>query len=301
MSTPLDSRVRKSAEIVPETTFATLPSNPIMLGWGGYANPIVIKTTPTIEKNPYLKGVSSSNRMLSTKTDKISEAFSATVTAKPTSLAMLPFILGGSSHTDYTVGDNILSYSIGCAVNDEYEVFHGGSPSKVEYKFAGEAGGEMTAEFKLANMTAASDIDYIGTGSHAADPSGDILKMADISSVTYDNSAFSAVGVNMESITFGVEIPTDPVKNVGVGYNSNIGNWKLGQMNIYIEAEFTLDDLTIGSHVRAGASHKLEFTLAGKTLTFSDLVWENEFEESFDPEDVLGSTFKASNLSLSIA
>lgn len=297
----LDARARKSAEIVQETNFGVLPSDPTMLGWGGYAKPISIKQTPTMEKNSYLKGVDSTNRMLATKTDKVSEELSASITAKPTSLEMLPFILGGTDTSDFTAGDDVKTFSIGTVVGDEYEVFGGAIFNKMQYKFEGEKGGEFTAEMKIAGSNGIVGTDYINAGSHAGDPSGDILKLSDVTNVLYDGASLKSQGGSLESLMFGVEVPAEPIKDNSATWDSNIAGWNVGQMNLSIELGVSLDDLTIAKDILDGLDHTLSFQLDGKTFSYSDFKLEGEFDKNLDPEDLLGTTLKATNIqSLSI-
>lgn len=298
----LDAAASKVAEFVVEDSFGTFPTNPTMLGFGGYVNPASIKSQPTLDKFPYLKGADDSNRLQATKTIKVSETHSASLTMRPTAWTILPYVLRASSPSTYAIGDTEYNLSLGTKAGSKYRTLNGCAINKYEVKVERESTAEATLEMLIANAGSFGTSDYVGTGSHAASPSGDPLKFGDFSSITYDDAALSDVDAHLNSITFGVEYPVDPVPDITSTTSSNIGAWSFGQRNIYLTLGLTLDDVDLAADLLGGTGHEFEFTALGKTFTFDEIKWgDNEWEQALAADDVIGMELSASNVDLAIA
>lgn len=297
----LDGSTKKVGEFIEESTFGTLPADPAFVDFGGYVNNIAVKKTMTPAKIPYLKCDTEGDRLQSTYTQKVSESFAATVTMKPTDWTVLPYILCAADSTTYAIGDNIYDIAMGTIVGDQYEVLNGGCFNKYECTIESESVAEVTLEAMFATATGFSSTDYVdGTGSHAACPTGDAIKFGDITGVQYDADTSAANGMTIDSITFGVEYETTPIKDAGSSYDSNIAAWQFGQRNINLSVNMTLDDLTTAPDILDGAAHTFEFTAGGKTFTFSEIKWDGDWDETLDPDDVIAMPLSASNVDLTI-
>jgi hypothetical protein len=120
-ATILDGHVEKAVEFVEEATFNTFPTDPTMLDWGGYANPAKIKKTTIVDDFPYLKGAGGTNQLQAVQSQKVSEAFEASIEIRPTAWTMLPYILCAANASTYAIGDNIFDVALGLKVHDQYE------------------------------------------------------------------------------------------------------------------------------------------------------------------------------------
>jgi hypothetical protein len=50
-----------------------------------------------------------------------------------------------------------------------------------------------------------------------------------------------------------------------------------------------------------GEKHTYGFTLGSKTFSFSNILWEGDFNEVLDPDDVIAMPLTASNVDLDIS
>lgn len=297
-----DGSVKKVVEFIEEASFGTLPADPDFVNFGGYVNNASIKKTMVPVKIPYLKGNDDTNRLQSTKTQKVSEAFAVTVAMNPIDLSVLPYILRGATASTYAIGDTAYDIALGIIVDDQYEWFGGGCWNKYECTIASEAVAEATLEGMFAKTSEISGTDFVtGTGTHAASPSGDAIKFGDLANVAYDSATTTANGMTIDSVKFGIEYPVDPVKDVGSANISNIAGWKFGQRNISLELNMTLEDMTVAPDILDGAGHTFSFVIDEKILTFSNIVWEGDWEEALDPDDLIAMPLTATNVDLDLA
>lgn len=297
-----DGSVKKVAEFIEEASFGTLPSDPDFVNFGGYVNNASVKKTMVPAKIPYLKDDDDTNRLQSTKTQKVSEAFAATVAMNPVDWSILPYILRGANATTYAIGDTPYDIAMGIIVDDQYEQLGGGCWNKYECTIASESVAEATLEGMFAKSTGISGDDYVtGAGTHASTPTGDAIKFGDLATVLYDAATTSANGMTIDSVKFGIEYPVDPIKDVGSANNSNTAAWRFGQRNISLELNATLEDMTVAPDILDGAAHTFSFAAGSKTLTFSNIMWEGDWEEELDPEDVIAMPLSATNVDLAIA
>lgn len=297
-----DGSTKKVAEFIEEASFGTLPSDPDFLGFGGYVNNASIKKTMVPVKIPYLKDEDDTNRLQSTKTQKVSEAFAAVVTMNPIDWSMLPYILRGATASTYAIGDTPYDIALGVVVDDQFEALGGGCWNKYECTIASEAVAEATLEGMFAKSTGISGTDYVtGVGTHADGPSGDAIKFGDLATVLYDAATTAVNAITIDSVKFGIEYSVDPVKDIGSANNSNTAGWAFGQRNISLELSMTLEDMTVAPDILDGAAHTFSFAVGGKTLTFSNIMWEGDWEEELDPEDVIAMPLSATNVDLAIA
>lgn len=297
----LDGSVAKSIEFVEESTFNSFPSNPTMLGFGGYANPVSIKKTTVTDKFPYLKGAGGSNRLQATKVEKVSEAFALDLELRPTDWSILPYVLKAVNSTTYAIGDTNYDLAFGVKIGSEYEKITGGALQKYEISIEEE----KTAVAKLSALAAAtsgfSGTDYIGTGAHAADPSGDPLKFGDLSSILYDSAALSTENAHLDSLKFGIEYKVEPVRDLSASAESKIAAWSYGQRNISLELGLSIDAMDLAADMLGGSAHTFAFTGLSKTFTFSNIIWDGDWDQKLDADDIIGMTLKASNVDLAIA
>jgi len=297
----LDGSTKKVGEFIEEASFGTTPTDPTFVGFGGYVNNIAVKKTMTPAKIPYLKCDTEGDRLQSTYTQKVSEAFAATITMNPTDWTVLPYILCAADSSTYAIGDNIFNIAMGTIVGDQYEILNGGCFNRYECTIASESVAEATLEAMFATASGFSATDYVdGTGSHAACPSGDAIKFGDLSSVSYDSGDTTSNGMTIDSLTFGIEYEATPIKDAGSSYDSNTAAWSFGQRNISLTLNMTLDDLTVAPDILDGAGHTFEFAAGGKTFTFSDIKWDGDWDETLDPDDVIAMPLSASNVDLTI-
>jgi len=297
----LDGTAPKSAEFVTESTFGTFPANPTLLGFGGYTNPVKIKKKIITDKFAYLKGSAGTNRLQSTKTQKTSEAFEASVEIRPTSWSILPYVLCAPSATTYAIGDTVYDVALGVRLGNQYEKLVGGCFNKYEISMEPEKAAVATLSGMFAGRGAFSATDYIGSGSRAPDPTGDALKFEDLKNVVYDSAAFSTNNASLESLKFGIEYSAKPIKDISSTLPSKIGAWAYGQRNISLELGLTLDDVDMAADMLGGSAHTFAFTGLSKTFTYSNIIWEGDWEENLDADDIVGMTLKATNVDLAIA
>jgi len=296
----LDGTAAKSIEFVDEIAFGTFPTNPTMLGFGGYANPVSIKKTMVPETFAYLKGAGGTNRLQATETVKVSEAFEVSLEVRPVNWTMLPRILKASGPTVYAIGDTNYDVAFGVRIGSEYESLVGGVFSKYECTIEED----KTVVSNITALCAATNgfgLTYLGTGSHAADPAGDALTYGDMSSVLYDAAAISTHEAVLDSVKFGIEYPVKPVKDITSTLASNVGGWSFGQRNITLELGLSLEAMDLAADMLAGAGHTFAYTLGGKTFTFSNVKWIGDFDQKLDADDCLGMELKAEYVDLVIS
>jgi hypothetical protein len=297
----LDGSATKAVEFVPESLFGDMPTNPTMLGFGGYVTSARIKNKKVNEKIPYLKGASGTNRMNSTKTVKVGEAHSVTLGIKPTSLSLLPYVLCAASPSTYAIGDTEYPISIGQRLGTKYRELNGCMLYKYEMEFVKDKTASLTVEANVANCGAFTTT-YIGSGSHAADPSGTPIRYSDVTDVTYKSSSFGDENAALNGFKWGVEYPITGIPDITSSNDSNIGSWALGQRNVYLSLDADLSDTDLAADLLADDSFEFEFTVAGKTLTFSDIAWgDSEWAADLTAEDLCGITLDASHTTLTIA
>ena len=297
-----DGSAKKVAEFIAEDSFGSLPADPDFVNFGGYVNTVSIKKTMVPVKIPYLKDDDDTNRLQSTKTQKVSEAFAATVTMNPTDWSVLPYILCAADAATYAIGDNIFDIGMGVIVGSDYELLSGGCLNKYECTIASESLAEATLEGMFASSTGISGTDYVtGAGTHASTPSGDAIKFGDLSDILYDAATTTANGIFIDSVKFGIEYTTNPVKDAGSENESGTAAWNYGQRNISLELNMTLDDLTVAPDILDGSGHTFAFTAGGKTMTFSNIVWEGDWDEELNPDDVIAMPLSATNVDIAIA
>lgn len=296
----LDANAVKAIELVAESSFGVFPTDPAMLGFGGYVDKAAVKKSTKTDKFSYLKASSSTNRSQSTKTVKAGEIYAATLDIRQTGWDIWKYVLGGGTIGVPAIGDNVEHLSLGTKVGSaEYETLTGFTPQKIECNIEPEKSVSTTLELLGAASSGILASDYIGAGSHAADPSGDVLDYDGLSAVTFDGASLPSADANLEYIKLGCEYPLKPVFNVASTLSSKIGAWNRGQRNIYVEIGMSLDALTtINTDFLDGSAHTFEFTALSQTLSVSNMVFEGDFEENLDPEDLIAISLKSSNVDL---
>lgn len=297
----LDGRAVKAVDFVEESTFATFPTDPTMLGFGGYVNPVSIKKSAVYETFPYLKAADSANRLQSTQKVKASEAFEATIELRPTDWTILPYILCAATVSTYAVGDNVYDIAMGVRVGDEYETLNGGCFSKYEFSVEEEKSAVAKITAMFAETSGYGGTDYVGLGSHPGDPSGDALAWEDITSVQYDSAALSTVDAHLDSLKFAIDYSVKPIKDLGTGNNSHIGGWAFFQRDISLELGLSIDEMDLAADLLDGSAHTFKFTGLSKTFTFSNCKWEGDWDQKLDADDLVGMTLKSSHCDLAIA
>jgi len=202
----LDGSAEKSVELVVESVFGTFPTDPTMLGIGGYPVKVTNKKTVQIENFPYLKEVAGTNRSQSTKVAKVGEAYSTNIEMRPTGWDMWAYLLGGVVATP-AISDTIANLSIGNKVGAaEYEKFSGGIVQKIECNIEPDKAATQTVDILFVESDGITGADYVGAGAHAAVASGAPLDAPGITSVLYDAAALSTVDAKLEYIKMGVEV-----------------------------------------------------------------------------------------------
>lgn len=295
----LDGAAAKSFEFVDETTFGTMPTNPVMVGFGGYVNTVTINEAPIPDTFPYLKDAAGTNRLQSTEVVKVSEAHEVTIEMRPTDWTILPRILRGVNATTYAIGDTVYDISFGARVGTEYQKLTGGAFSKYECTIEEDKTVVSTITAPVAAVGGFTTT-YVGAGSYAAAPSGDALKYDGLTSVTYDAAALSTHNAFLDMIKWGIEYPVNAVKAVDSTLASNIGAWAFGQRNTTLEMGLSLEAMDIATDMLGGSAHTFEYTLGGKTFSFSNIKWMGAWDGKLDPDDVLGMSLTATNVDLAI-
>lgn len=296
----LDGAAAKGIEFVTESTFGTFPSNPEMLGFGGYVNPASVKKTTVLESFPYLKGVGGSNRLQATEVVKTSEAFELSFEMRPVDWTMLPYVLKAANSSTYAIGDTAHNISFGLISGTEYQKVTGGVFAKYEWSVEEDKTAVVNLGAK-ASAVVAYGTDYKGSGTHAADPTGNVMKYGDLSSVTYDSAALSTNNAHLDGVKFGVEYDVLAIKDLANTAASKIGGWGFKQRNISLELGLSLDAMDLAADMLAGAAHTFAFTCANKTFTFSNVHWGGDWDNKLDSDDILGMELKASNVDLVIS
>lgn len=297
-----DGTVKKVAEFINEASFGTLPADPDFVNFGGYVSKASVKKSMVPVKIPYLKDDDDTNRLQSTKTEKVSEAFAATITMNPVDWSILPYILKGATASTYAIGDTNYDIALGTILDDQFEIYGGGCWNKYTCTIAEDSAAEAVVDGMFANTTGVSGTDYVtGAGTHMSTPTGDAIKFGDLATVLYDAATTAANGITIDSIVFGIETPVKPVKDAGSSNNSNIAGWSYGQRNINLDLTMTLVDTTVVPDILDGAAHTFAFTVGAKTLTFSNIIWEGDVDTEFSPDDLIAMPFKAANVDLVIS
>ena len=294
-----DGSIKKVAEHIAEASFGTIPADPDFENFGGYVSEASVKKTMVPVKIPYLKDDDDTDRLQSTKTEKVSEAFAATITMNPVDWSILPYVLKGATASTYAIGDTNYDIGLGIIVDDQYELLGGGCWNKYNCTIASESAAEATVEGMFAKSSGLGAVDYVdGTGTHASTPSGAAIKFGDVATVLYDAATTAASGITIDSIGFGIEYTVDPVKDVGSANNSNTAAWRYGQRNINLDLSMTLTDTTVAPDILDGAAHTFAFTVGAKTLSFSNIFWEGDWDEKLSPDDIIAMPLKATNVDL---
>ncbi|MCK5013783.1 MAG: hypothetical protein KAS66_08175 [Candidatus Omnitrophica bacterium] len=295
----LDGSAEKSVELVAEATFGTFPTDPTMLGIGGYPVKVTNKKTVQIETFPYLKEVAGTNRSQSTKVAKVGEAYAVNIDMRPTGWDMWGYLLGGTPAAP-AISDTVAKLSMANKVGSaEYEKFTGGIVQKIECNIEPDKAADQSVDLLFVDSDGITGADYIGAGAHAAVASGSPLDAPGVTAVTYDSAALSAANAKLEYIKMAGEYPVNPVRDITASWASRIGGWARGQRNISLELGLTLDSMTtLQTDMFDGAAHTFEFTALGQTLTFSNIIWGGDWEQDLDPDDVIMMPLKSSNVDL---
>jgi len=296
-----DGTVKKVAEFINEASFGTLPTDPDFENFGGYISDVSVKKTMVPVKIPYLKDADDTNRLQSTKTEKVSEAFAATITYNPTDWTALPYVLCAATASTYAIGDTVYDVGLGMIVDDNYELFGGGCWNKFNCTIGMDSVAEATLEGMFAKASGFGATYITGAGTHSSSPTGAAVKFGDVTGVLYDADTTTANNITIDNIGFGIEYDVKPVKDVGSALESNISGWAYGQRNVSLELNVTLADITIAPDILDGAAHTFAFAAGGKTFTFSNIFWEGDWDEKLNPDDVIGMPLNASNVDLTIA
>ena len=295
----LDGSAEKSVEIVEETVFGTFPTNPTMLGIGGYPVKVTNKKTVQAEDFPYLKEVAGTNRAQSTKSAKVGEAYATTIEMRPTGWDVWAYLIGGTIGTP-AISDTVPKISMANKVGSaEYEKFTGGIVKKIECEIEPDKAATQTVETLFVESDGITGADYIGTGSHAAVASGAPLDAPGVTSVLYDSAALSTVDAKLEYIKLAAEYTVKAVPDISTTWASRIGGWGRGQRNISLEVGMTLDSMTdLQTDMFDGLTHTFAFTALGKTLSFSNIMWRGDWEQELDPEDMIAMPLQSSYVDL---
>ena len=294
-----DGSVKKVAEFIEEASFGTLPADPDFVNFGGYVSEATIKQTMVPVKIPYLKDDDDTNRLQSTKTEKVSEAHAATIIMKPIDWSILPYVLKAATASTYAIGDTNYDIGLGVIIDDQYEILGGGCWNKYAFTCASENAAEVTLEGMFAKTSESSAVDYVtGTGTHMSTPTGSAIKFGDFATVVYDAATTAVNGITIDSVGFGIEYTVDAIKDVGSANNSNTAAWRYGQRNMNIDLSMTLTDTTTASDLLGGAAHTFAFTVGAKTLTFSNITWEGDWDKKLSPDDIIAMPLKATNVDL---
>lgn len=298
----LDGKDKKFVEFVEESLFNTTPTDPTMLGFGGYVTPVTIKKSPVTKKIPFLKGCEDTNRLQSTESVMVGETYEVNIEMEMIDWSILPYVLAAADSSTYAIGDTPHYISLGTCVGDEFEVLSGGIFSKCQISVEKEDTVHCALTAMFAATTGILSSDFIGSGSHAASPSGEPMKYGDITSTTYDGAAPSVEEFFVESTSFGIEY--NNIKGVydqNATASSKIAGWSMGQRNISLELQVTLGDLSMSTEYLSGDKHTYGFTLGSKTFAFSNILWEGDFSQTLDPDDVIAMSLTASNVDLDIS
>lgn len=290
----LDGSAEKSVELIEEAQFGVFPSDPTMLGIGGYPVKVTNKKTSVIDSFPYMKEVAGTNRAQATKVVQTGEAYAMNFEMRPTAWNMWAYLLGGVVATP-AISDTIKTLSVANKVGSaEYEEFTGGIVQKIECDIQPGKNAVQTVDMLFVDSDGITGSDYIGAGAHAAVASGATLEYDGVTSVLYDAAALSVANAQLEYIKFTGEYTIAPVPDITATAPSRIGQWSRGQRKISLELGLTLDSLTtMNTDMLDGAAHTFAFTALGKTLTFSNMTWGGDWEQELDPDDLVAMPLKA--------
>lgn len=284
----LDSRSVRWAEFVPETTLGTTPTNPAMQAFPGDMVNFKIGGQAEFEEYSYLKGPDDTDPLSNGKAIKTGESHSVSVTLKASALTLLPYVLCAATSATYTPGITILPVSIGAKVGSEYCLVSGAVLKDWSLNFKDKKStAELTLEFLGVDRTD-WDVDYIGSGSHAAAPSSAPYTMSSLSSVLYDSADPADADITLESLKLGISNQIDPVIDLTKAYPSKIGGWSYGLRDISLEMGASCSGVTVQDDVFGGAAHTVAFGLGGKTFTLSNVVWTNAPDVEGGPENLIG-------------
>lgn len=294
MADPLDARTVKYVEYIDEVTLGTMPTNPTMLAFPGYINSFKFTSGANFDSYTYFKGAADADPLSSGTVSKTGETHAWSCEMKATGLTLLPHALLASTISTYTPGTKLLPVSIGVKMGASYTTLKGCPITSWQMEFPDlTSAASLTIEGMAMDRTDFSGTDYKGTGSHATVPSSAAYTMASLTAVTYDNSAFSAADLSIESLKFGVSNNIEPVLDLGSSLGSKIGSWSFGPREINLELEAKLLGTGAIDDAMDGAAHEVEFTLGSKTFTFTNVIWTNAPDVDCNPEDLIGFSLQA--------
>lgn len=293
---PMDSRKIKWAEMVPEVTFGTFPTNPAMQPLPGVLLEFNLKSSPVLDEYNCLKGAAETDPLSCGVATKTTETIEWDFKVKCTdAYGMLPQALLAATSSTYTPGNTMLPFSIGLMAGSQFCTLLGNVITEWVLEIPDN---EKAAELSVSGMAVSKSAwgaDYKGSGSHAtAVSSADVLTMASLSAFTYDSVALSASDIMAPSLKFGVKNKVEPVIDASSSRTSKIGNWSFGPREYILELDATfLDDMGLQDDILAAADHTMAYTLDGKTWTWSGIKWANGGDITLNPEDVIGTTLQA--------
>lgn len=293
---PMDSRKIKWAEMVPEVTFGTFPTNPAMAPLPGVLLEFNLKSSPVLDEYNCLKGAAETDPLSCGVATKTTEVIEWDFKVKCTDVVgLLPQALLAATSSTYTPGNTMLPFSLGLVAGSQFCNLLGNVITEWVLEIPDN---ETAAELSVSGMAVSKSAwgaDYKGTGSHATAVSeADVLTMGSLSAFTYDGTAWSASDVMVPSLKFGVKNDVKPVVDASSSRTSKIGNWSFGPREYILEADATfLDDMGLQDDILTAAAHTMSFTLDGKTFAWTGLKWANGGDITLNPEDVIGTSLKA--------
>ena len=299
----LDGTVIKFAEFVDEATMGTTPTNPTMKSFFGQFISGTISSAPNIDKFNVMKSASSTDPLSSGKAWKVGESHKITIKVKPTSIGWMPYALHAASTTTYAAGKVPHYISIGMVIGDKFCVAKGCVMESASCDFNDmKKSAELTLEFICADVTDWSSIDYIGLGAHAAEVTTTPYNLVeDVTYVLYDGVALSSSDLIFESLKFGAGAKVEAVQDLSSSLESKIAAYALSERSLPLEVKITAMSATVQNDLRDADTHTFAFTLGGKKITISSVVWSNSPAFELDPVKRVGMSLSADAQSARIA
>jgi len=307
-------------EFVDETTFGVIPTDPTM-SYIGVVESANIADNPTITSKRFLPQEAYTDTVGNVRTSaykhqKTASEISVDLVYYPKSIwsGFLPYALGnptltGGSAVTGAVDDIGDSFTLaGYALSSsKYLVYSGGYVESLSIEIPKDDMIKCSATLGFANSginvggpTYANTANplattYIGTGSHAEEPVGDILVFDDVTASTLTPDLGSAVDDILESLTINITNNVEWIKELGCGFSTGNSAAQILGRDITLGIELTYDDLDMYSDIFTGKDFTYSMTLDGYVFTFGGFKFP-EYPLNLSPEELLGETIESTQV-----
>ncbi|MHC1625254.1 MAG: phage tail tube protein [Methermicoccaceae archaeon] len=270
-------------EYVDENTFATTPNNPAMQWFG-----LVEQFTP------YIRTKTDDIRYLRANGEEALESLSQYSTGQELELSFLvrpqslqfwiDNVLGSATGTD----DTLTSISVGHIVDVEgtpyYGLYRGCVVRSAILSFAEDRLCELSFVMASADYSGYTDIDYVGSGSHALRSTSAPLGQVD--SLTWGAEPFTDY---VRELTIGVHYTLRRLVDIDAQSSTRTVAFIPAKRNIIVSLTMDFASMDMLSSVANLTSHDMVFTMGSNTITIKDVAFP-EFKGGFSADDLVETT-----------